>query len=193
MIPQNSATHSGLLVLPVDDSGDLIPGIRHGSLWYHGTEASTCSIPSEQFPQFLSGSFSANVLATVLFAGHGTVALAPDGLGYGESYDHVKGYLVKKHYEASAAVLWSEARRVLREDVAGDMELGCSGLMSGYSEGGYGAAAGATGLQCIGVDVKRLQMGGEIIMCDAYFAQVMLLLSLTNILPSFCSQPHHFN
>ena len=32
-------------------------------------------------------------------------------------------------------------------------------MVSGYSEGGYGAAAAPTGLQCIGVDVKRIQMG----------------------------------
>ncbi|KAL7547388.1 hypothetical protein ACHAWF_010695, partial [Thalassiosira exigua] len=155
----HSAMHSGLLILPVDDNGTPISGIHHGSIWYHGTTASTCSVPSEEFSRFLEGSFSANVLSTILFAGHGTIAVAPDGLGYGESYDHIKGYLVKKTYQASAAVLWSKARQVLQDDAL-DIELGCSGMTSGYSEGGYGAAAGATGLSCIGVDVKRIQMGG---------------------------------
>lgn len=78
--------------------------------------------------------------------------------GYGASYDHFRGYLVKKSYEASAAVLWSKARQVLSE--LPGIELGCSAVVSGYSEGGYGAAAAPTGLQCIGVDVKRIQMGG---------------------------------
>ncbi|KAL7452583.1 hypothetical protein ACHAWC_004309 [Mediolabrus comicus] len=153
----HSATHSGLLLVPVDDNGAPIQGILHGSLWYHGTEAATCSIPSEQYSDFVSGSFIANVLSTILFAGFGTVGIAPDGLGYGESYDHFKGYLVKKAYEASAVVLWSEARKVL-SGMPG-IELGCSAVVSGYSEGGYGAAAAPTGLQCIGVDVKRIQMG----------------------------------
>ena len=42
-----SATQSGLLLVPVDDNGVPVQGILHGSLWYHGTEAATCSIPSE--------------------------------------------------------------------------------------------------------------------------------------------------
>ena len=162
----------------MDDNGTPISGVRHGSFWYHGTEASTCSIPSEQYSDFVAGSFSANVLATVLFAGHGTIAIAPDGLGYGESYDHFKGYLVKKAYEASAAVLWSKARQVLQDEDQG-IELGCSGMTSGYSEGGYGATAGATGLSCIGVGVKRIQMGGK---------TIFLFLSLIKFTPFFTKQ-----
>ena len=76
-----SATQSGLLLVPVDDNGVPVQGILHGSLWYHGTEAATCSIPSEQYSEFIAGGFSANILSTVLFAGYGTIGLAPDGLG----------------------------------------------------------------------------------------------------------------
>ena len=76
-----SAMHSGILLVPVEDNGDPVQGILHGSLWYHGTEAATCSIPSEQYSEFTTGVFSANILSTVLFAGFGTVGIAPDGLG----------------------------------------------------------------------------------------------------------------
>ena len=73
--------HSGILLVPVDDNGVPVQGILHGTFWFHGTEAATCSIPSEQYRGFTAGAFSANILSTVLFAGFGTVGIAPDGLG----------------------------------------------------------------------------------------------------------------
>ena len=55
IIRLSSATQSGLLLVPVDDTGVPVQGILHGSMWYHGTEASTCSIPSEQYNEFVGG------------------------------------------------------------------------------------------------------------------------------------------
>ena len=73
IIRLSSATQSGLLLVPVDDTGVPVQGILHGSMWYHGTEASTCSIPSEQYNEFVGGAFSANVLSIILFASFGMV------------------------------------------------------------------------------------------------------------------------
>jgi hypothetical protein len=76
----HSALHSGLLLVPVEDNGVPVQGILHGTLWYHGTEATTCSIPSEQYSEFIAGA-DKEILPTVLFAGFGTVGIVPDGLG----------------------------------------------------------------------------------------------------------------
>ena len=153
------ATVSGLLVVPYgnDVYGNPPPDPLSGHTWMHGTIAETCKVPSETFGNFLSGEMVADVLASVLFAGSGQFVTAPDYLGYGESFDFHKAYIVGKPYMSSAAVLWTEASQTIA-DVYG-YSAGCAAVVSGYSEGGGGAARATMALSCIGVDVKRAQMG----------------------------------
>lgn len=99
----------------------------------------------------------ADVLAVLLFGGSGQFAIAPDNLGYGESYNFHKGYIVRDAYKASAATLWSKASHIITNEYGS--HPGCGAVASGYSEGGIGAAAAAQALSCIGVEVVRVQMG----------------------------------
>ena len=124
----------------------------------------------------------------MIMAASGNVALAPDSLGYGASYDYFKryvshatdipvaaavtvlislprspfftSYLVKKAYQTSAIPLWLKAQQLIVDETGCETELANTVVVSGYSEGGYGSVAIAQALDCLGVEIIKLQAGG---------------------------------
>lgn len=89
----------------------------------------------------------------------GTVSIAPDTLGYSNTYDYFRGYVVKKQYQTSFIPLWLKTKRTIAEETKCASELGNGLTIAGYSEGGYGAFAIAEAAQSVGIDVQAVLSG----------------------------------
>ena len=89
----------------------------------------------------------------------GTVSIAPDTLGYSNTYDYFKGYIVKKQYQTSFIPLWLKTKRTIAEETECVSELGNGLTVAGYSEGGYGAFAIAEAAESVGIDVQQVLSG----------------------------------
>ena len=89
----------------------------------------------------------------------GTVSIAPDTLGYSNTYDYFKGYVVKKQYQTSFIPLYLKTKRTIAEETACLSELGNGLTVAGYSEGGYGAFAIAEAAESVGIDVQQVLSG----------------------------------
>ena len=89
----------------------------------------------------------------------GTVSIAPDTLGYSNTYDYFKGYILKKQYQTSFIPLWLKTKRTIAEETDCVSELGNGLTVAGYSEGGYGAFAIAQAAESVGIDVQKVLSG----------------------------------
>jgi hypothetical protein len=102
--------------IPIDpETGEIPPGSIRGMTHAHGTIADLYSTPSEIWPvnmtSFLNESevsdiffYMTHFLIPGVFGSSGAVAITPDFLGYGESYQANRTYGVKQNY-AQAMVL----------------------------------------------------------------------------------------
>lgn len=159
----SAALVSGLLFIPLvqheeDNKLSILPGLIKGSIWSHTTTASTCNVPSEGWEDFANKQGgNIDVMIPFIVASNGNVAIAPDNLGYGESYNHFKSYLVRQAYKTAAIPLWLKAQQMIADETNCTSEMANNVFLSGYSEGGYGAVAVAEGLECMGVDILMLQ------------------------------------
>ena len=122
------ATVSGLLVLPINEEGQIISGPMKNSIWSHVTSGQTCNIPSafnvnKAFPERTD----VNALVPLLLGSTGSASLAPDNMGYGSSYDYFKGYLHKRQYQTSFMPLWLKARRIVAEETLCKSEIAKEG------------------------------------------------------------------
>ncbi|KAK1736308.1 hypothetical protein QTG54_012908 [Skeletonema marinoi] len=138
------AKNSGLVVFPTDDEGTILPGALSVSAWAHVTIAGTCDTPTGTFKPSDHGKISIDATTTLLMGASGTVAIAPDTLGYSNTYDYFKGYIVKKQYQTSFIPLWLKTKRTIAE------ETNC---------GGYGAFAIAEAAESAGIDIQAVLSG----------------------------------
>jgi len=153
------AKNSGLVVFPTDDKGVILSGALPVSAWAHVTIAGTCDTPTGTFKPNDFGRLSVDALTTLLMGASGTVSIAPDTLGYSNTYDYFRGYVVKKQYQTSFIPLWLKTKRTIAEETKCASELGNGLTIAGYSEGGYGAFAIAEAAQSVGIDVQAVLSG----------------------------------
>jgi len=161
----HEATLSGMLFVPLRNNSKgeamILDGVMKGAIWSHTTESKTCEIPSETWSTFDQG-LKINLISPFLAATSGSVALAPDNLGYGESYDHHIGYIIRRAYKTGAVPLWLKAQDIISIETDCNSELGDSVVLGGYSEGGYGAVSIAEALnECMDVEVIMLHSAGS--------------------------------
>ena len=83
------ATVSGLVVLPMDDGAAMPRNQLTANVWSRTTTSATCgsSLPSE----FNEDSLNLNALVAMIVGASGSVSIAPDGVGFGESSGFYKG------------------------------------------------------------------------------------------------------
>jgi len=169
-----NATVSGLLFVPTGMPQQ--PNVLKAGIWSHPTAAHTCNdIPSEgSWSRFQARHFNINIMVPLLTATSGNVALAPDNLGYGASYDYHIGYIIRRQYQTSAIPLWYKAQEMVRGMINNcSMQLGNSAFVAGYSEGGYGAIAIAEALDnCLGVSVSKVMAGAGPIQTTRSFMEI---------------------
>ena len=146
---------SGLVVIPTNDEGDILPGALQASSWSHVTIAGNCQIPSGTFNSAdLIGKVSVDAITTLLMGSSGSVAISSDTIGFGNTYDYFKGYLVKKQYQTSFIPLWLKTKRTIAQETGCASELGNALFIAGFSEGGYAAFAVAEAAESAGIDVR---------------------------------------
>lgn len=145
------AKTSGLVVIPTNDEGDILPGALQASTWSHVTIAGNCDIPSGTFN---FGKVSVDAITTLLMGSSGSVAISSDTIGFGNTYDYFKGYLVKKQYQTSFIPLWLKTKRTIAQETGCASELGTGLFIGGFSEGGYAAFAVAEAAESAGIDVR---------------------------------------
>jgi len=121
--------------------------------------AGTCDTPTGTFKPSDHGKISIDATTTLLMGASGTVAIAPDTLGYSNTYDYFKGYIVKKQYQTSFIPLWLKTKRTIAEETNCVSELGNGLTVAGYSEGGYGAFAIAEAAESAGIDIQAVLSG----------------------------------
>jgi len=164
------ATFSGMLVVPTDvysnTNGEtisttvtILKGIMKGVIWSHATKANTCDVPSEIWNKF-DKDIEFDLIVPFLIASSGNAVVTPDNIGYGESYDHHVGFLIRKAYKTASVPLWLKAQEYIATETKCQSELGNSVVTGGYSEGGYGAVAVAEAMdKCMNVKVIKLFSG----------------------------------
>eukprot|EP00039_Didymoeca_costata_P033219 m.41356 g.41356 ORF g.41356 m.41356 type:complete len:636 (-) comp9757_c0_seq2:9-1916(-) len=135
---------TGLLIVPV---GLPVEQEMLGAIFFHGTGTKSNEVPSNSFgcnrgvshPCHPEYSLLASVGALAA-AAQGSVGLAPDGIGYGDSLtSEPYPYLIEDAYGISGFSLLAAAKLFVSSNMS--MTMRTSVVSSGYSEGGYGALA----------------------------------------------------
>lgn len=177
-----NVTTSGLLLLPIDPStGKVFTKTLRSAVFTHGTTSGSQRAPSGVFPSNITATLQAtgtqelkniaallDVIPALFGASAGAVLVMPDNIGYGESYQSPKSYLVYSLYQQASVTLWLAARRMLLS-VSSPKSL-CTALdhvvsVTGYSEGGYSSFSTCLALNQLSVAgskvrVSRCQCGG---------------------------------
>jgi len=166
------ATHSGLLLLPIDrDTGEIIANKKlKGCLFAHSITTDTSKAPSEVFPENLADFLQNdpdpslalralyNVMGGLIAASTGVVSVVPDYVGFGQSSNFAKS-LSAKLYRQSSVPLWLEAQTMIANITEGCTQLDNIATVGGYSEGGYASFAIALALDRIGVSILSCNSG----------------------------------
>jgi len=167
-----NVTHSGLLLLPVDeDTGEVIANRKlKGAVFAHSLTIDTSKAPSEVFPEDLAGLLQTatdptdvfgalyNVLGGLIAASTGVVSVVPDYAGFGQSQEMTKS-LSAKLYRQSTIPLWLEAKNMITFMTNGCSELDDIATVGGYSEGGYASFAISQALDRLGVTILSCNSG----------------------------------
>jgi len=174
-------TASGLFVVPIDLDGDKIfPRL----VYQHGTVGSKSDVPSN-----LQGGFQ----LAVIWASFGYAVSAPDYLGLGDS----RGFhpYVHADSEASAAIDMVTAAEQFVEE-SGEYYTNEQMFITGYSQGGHGAAAAQKAMEAQGMTVTAsapmsgpysisgvmldLMLSDEEYFTPAYAPNTIIMLNMTN-------------
>ncbi|CAJ1956045.1 unnamed protein product [Cylindrotheca closterium] len=152
----NNATVSGLMLVPIDENGDLIEGPLAGHISAHQSLTETFSqIPSETFDQFDKHWLS------IVAASSGKIAIEPDYLGYGESSNFFKSFLVRPAYATATIPLWQSAVKMIAEESSCYSYLKPVVYVAGYGEGAFAALSIADALtSTFNVQIVKASLGG---------------------------------
>jgi len=172
----HDAMHSALLLVPIDNLTSS-PPMRQlpTAVFMHGTTVSTQLVPSEYYPSDLSTFIDLNaddqeqislflglydVVAAIFASANGVVSIAPDYIGYGQSYLSPKSYAVINMYQQAAGVSWLKAKTQVERSTNGCTTFQKAVTIAGYSEGGFSAVAAALALQAMNISVTGVATGG---------------------------------
>jgi len=132
--------------------------------------AGVSDVPPEQFLEAVVGVTSSSI-AALMSASSGTVAIAPDYIGYAQSYEENRLFLQINGYKMAAATHWLAAAKVIEEQSGGCQVLDpTTATAAGFSEGGSASYAAAKALQTVGADVKQVSMAAPLLNLPASFA-----------------------
>lgn len=173
---------SGLLLMPVDPAtGKVFTGKLRSGVFTHATTSGSQNGPSSAFPSNLTAELQVSAAQTaqlvfliidiipgLIGASAGTVLVIPDNIGYGESYEYPKSYLINSLYQQSSMTLWLAARRMLSFSSTPNTpctELDTAVSVNGYSEGGYSAFSACLAFDSLKLEgskirILRCQTGG---------------------------------
>jgi hypothetical protein len=158
-------THSGLLFLPLETSDlSVKKGTSLVQILCHGTRASATEVPSNEWS---STSPDKEIILAMIFTSlSGAVGIMPDYMGYGESRLQnittglYRAYLVRQSYLTATLPLIYQAQVVIQNQSDCQSALSEYVVVSGYSEGGYAAAALGVDLDRLGWNVVSVRVGG---------------------------------
>jgi hypothetical protein len=165
----HDVVHSALMLVPVDSAtGATLPGQFKTSVNMHSTTFAQQGIPSEVYPDNLGAAIDKlsdidvqmdqvgilyDVIGGLIAASSGTINVAPDYIGYGQSYLSPRSYGVVKLYQQAAAVSWLKAKKEVQAMSNGCTTVQNAATVGGYSEGGFSAVAAALAYQAMGMDI----------------------------------------
>lgn len=165
----HDVVHSALMLVPVDSfTGATIPGQLKTSVSMHETILFQQDIPSEIYPENLVTAIENLadesvglycIIGGLIAASSGTINVAPDYIGYGQSYLSPRGYTVLKLYQQAAAVSWLKAKNEVQVMSNGCTMVQNAATIGGYSEGGSSAVAAALAYQAMGLDIIGVSSG----------------------------------
>lgn len=95
---------------------------------------------------------------SLFIASAGVITIAPDYLGYGQSYETPKGNGIFDLYQQAVSVAFLKSKSIV--EMTGCTVVGTSASASGYSEGGAGAVAAALALKGLGQEILNVDTGG---------------------------------
>jgi hypothetical protein len=107
---------------------------------------------TDVFLQFFNG------WTSMMIASAGVVVVAPDYLGFGQSYRSVKGNGILYAYQQAAAICLLKAKTVV--EGTGCTMMGPETSGSGFSEGGAAIAAGMKAVELLGQNITNVDIGG---------------------------------
>ena len=134
---------------PINNETDtLVPGSFQGFVSAPSTRADLALAVTESWPRELEtilveglqgGDLSLEsflfvyetFIAAAVAATSGTIAIMPDYLGYGESYEYDRAYFTKVPYQQSVALSWLAAQNYISESSRGCTELANSAMAHG--------------------------------------------------------------
>jgi hypothetical protein len=172
-----NVTTSGLLMLPIDNStGEVFTqAVLRGSIFTHGTTAGSQRGPSGLFPTNATAAVTQqnstldlyevgallDIIPAIIGASAGAVAILPDNIGYGQSYDYQKGYLIYSLYQQASVTMFLAARRMLLSVTSSDSP--CTVLdtvvtVTGYSEGGYSAFSSCLAFNQLSIEGTKVRV-----------------------------------
>jgi hypothetical protein len=140
-----------------------------------GTQQTLEESPTEFFPICLSNYIQQHrnedvllalldYLAPLVVASSGVIAVVPDTLGYGESHQYNRTYLLQDPSVAQAwTVSYLAAQQYIRNVTGGCTALASTTAVGGYGHGGYEAVLAAQGLEKLGISVFQLYVGGAVL------------------------------
>jgi hypothetical protein len=168
------ATHSAIVLYPVEDGGKILSGELRGIVIGHDTAIDVSDGPTDFWPSdgFRSVllSTTTQVSAKVLqmqpylsalgSATAGAVVIMPDYIGYGESKAFDRAFLQPLTYLQATTVTYAATKRYISQVSFKCTELVNTVTITGYGEGGYFAVIAALAFQKIGFDVLSVRPGG---------------------------------
>eukprot|EP00545_Synedropsis_sp_CCMP1620_P013299 CAMPEP_0119010224 /NCGR_PEP_ID=MMETSP1176-20130426/4873_1 /TAXON_ID=265551 /ORGANISM="Synedropsis recta cf, Strain CCMP1620" /LENGTH=586 /DNA_ID=CAMNT_0006962851 /DNA_START=90 /DNA_END=1847 /DNA_ORIENTATION=+ len=165
-------TFSSLLLIPYDgETGKPIQGTLKPHLYMKSFSGRDQQAPTEFWtddfdqwnstdPVILQGLIGVfyDGWAPLFIASTGTVVMAPDYLGYGQSYLEPKLNGIKAIYQQSTAIAFLKSKKIVESTGCTLLEKDMSA--SGYSEGGAAVVIGANALLELGQDILNVDSGG---------------------------------
>lgn len=154
-------------------SKSILSGQVRGAISNRGTTTDLYSSPSEFWPVNVTDYTSTapiedivvsmtNYLVPAIFGVSGAIAIAPDFLGYGESYQTPRAYFVLGNMAQSGALAWLATQEFVRTVSNGCTVLEAAASVAGYSEGGTATIPVALALRALDVNVVGAYVGGGV-------------------------------
>jgi hypothetical protein len=170
----SNVTYSNLLLLPLDPAtNSSISGVLKSHVFLHSYRGDEqLGAPSEFwlddfsvlntnqiedlqaiFANFYDG------ISSLFMASSGVVVVAPDYLGYGQSYQSPKGFAIVDLYQQAVAVAFLQSKKIVESTNCTRLSKDTSTY--GYSEGGIASVVAAKTLHGLGQTILYVGSGGS--------------------------------
>jgi hypothetical protein len=169
----SNITYSNLLLIPIDPTtNSSAQGILKSHVFLHSYRGDEqFGAPSEFWLDDIGALISNDTQAladiftnfydgfsSLFIASSGVVVVAPDYLGYGQSYQSPKGFAIVDLYQQAVAVGFLQSKQIVES--TGCTVLSKETSTSGYSEGGIASVVAALTLEGLGQKILYVGSGG---------------------------------